>query len=145
MSSSGPEPLAAPDTPSSAPPAHPHGYEFNHEQNTLIGDLASKMKILGTVAMIIGILGLAAGAWREMLDLIINATVTLLSGVWTRTAGDSFAQVVHTKGDDINHLMTALHNLRKLYSLMYWLLVIVLVFFIIILGAEYMALGVKPQ
>lgn len=145
MSSPGPEPLAAPDAHTGAQPAHTHNYEFNQEQNHLIGDLATKMKFLGTIAIVIGLLGLAAGAWKEMLDIIINASVTLLSGVWTRTAGDSFAQVVHTKGDDINHLMNALHNLRKLYSLMYWLLLIALVFFVIILGAEVLAIGVKPK
>ena len=58
----------------------------------------------------------------------------VLMGVWTRTAGASFQKIVDTQGSDITHLMNALGSLHSMYSLIYTLLVVVLIFGVIGIG-----------
>jgi hypothetical protein len=62
---------------------------------------------------------------------MIMLTPELLIGIWTLNAGKSFRLVVETKGHDIPHLMSALNSLRKLYTLMFWILIIGLAFMVI--------------
>jgi hypothetical protein len=66
---------------------------------------------------------------------MILLTPELLIGIWTLNAGKSFRLVVDTKGHDIPHLMNALNSLRKLYTLMFWILIIGLVFIVIAIVA----------
>ncbi|NES07158.1 MAG: hypothetical protein F6K22_32790 [Okeania sp. SIO2F4] len=108
-------------------------YEFNPSQNELILDLSNKMRFVsyfliagGVLATIIGLLGLNPG-------VIIQAVVDILIGVWTLKAASSFKLIVDTEGNDIVNLMGALGELRKLYRLQYWLLIIALVFLAIAL------------
>lgn len=108
-------------------------YEFDQSQNELILDLSNKMRfvsyfliVVGVLAGIIGLLGLNAGA-------VIQAVVQILIGVWTLKAASSFKLIVNTEGNDIVNLMGALGELRKLYRLQYWLLIIALVFMAIAL------------
>ncbi|MDJ0514906.1 MAG: hypothetical protein QNJ74_01165 [Trichodesmium sp. MO_231.B1] len=108
-------------------------YEFNPSQNELILDLSNKMRFVsyfliagGVLATIIGLLGLNPG-------VIIQAVVDILIGVWTLKAASSFKLIVDTQGNDIVNLMGALGELRKLYRLQYWLLIIALVFLAIAL------------
>ena len=42
----------------------------------------------------------------------------LALGTWTRKAAQAFEDIVRTEGHDIDHLMDALDNLRKLYGLL---------------------------
>ena len=108
-------------------------YEFNQSQNELILDLSNKMRFVsyfliagGVLAIIIGFLGLSP-------DVIIQAVVDILIGLWTLKAASSFKLIVDTQGNDIVNLMGALGELRKLYRLQYWLLIIALVFLAIAL------------
>ncbi|MEM1169730.1 MAG: hypothetical protein AAGJ08_11795 [Cyanobacteria bacterium P01_H01_bin.35] len=108
-------------------------YEFDQSQNELILDLSNKMRFVsyfliagGVLSGIIGLLGLNAG-------VIIPAVVDILIGVWTLNAASSFKLIVDTQGNDIVNLMGALGELRKLYRLQYWLLIITLVFLAIAL------------
>ncbi|MGD1701754.1 hypothetical protein [Dapis sp. BLCC M229] len=108
-------------------------YEFDGSQNELILDLSNKMRFVsyfliagGILAVIIGLLGLNPG-------VIIQAVVDILIGVWTLKAASSFKLIVDTEGNDIVNLMGALGELRKLYRLQYWLLIIALVFLVIAL------------
>ena len=52
-------------------------------------------------------------------------------GLWTQCASVSFKHVVYTEGNDISHLISALEDLRKLYSLQFWLLILALVFAVV--------------
>jgi hypothetical protein len=42
----------------------------------------------------------------------------LVLGSWTSRSAQAFGQIVATRGRDINHLMDALNNLRKMYGLL---------------------------
>lgn len=115
-------------------------YEFSGSQNELIGDLAKKMSFVGilmiagaVLSLIAGIITLFAGftgASQGSFDLssIIQGVLLLLIGIWTRNAAQSFKRVVNTTGADIENLVGALGELRKLYTLQYWLTIIALIF-----------------
>jgi hypothetical protein len=64
----------------------------------------------------------------------VNGLLYLLLGVWTRSAGGSFKKIVRTTGSDISHLMEALSSLNKLYSLLYALILIGLMFLLAAIG-----------
>ncbi|MGA9381131.1 MAG: hypothetical protein WBV73_20405 [Phormidium sp.] len=111
-------------------------YEFSSSQNELIKNLADKMRFVAYFLIAVGALGALGG----LLSLrtggvgnIISAVVYILIGVWTNSASSAFRRIVETSGSDIENLMGALGELRKLYTLQYWLLIIALVFIAIAL------------
>jgi len=113
-----------------------NNYEFDSSQNTLIGQLADRMKfvsvffIIGAVLTIVsGLLGLEAG-----IGAIITGVGDFLIGIWTYQASTAFKRIVDTEGRDIENLMGALGELRKLYTLQYWVLMITLVALVLVLG-----------
>jgi hypothetical protein len=119
-------------------------YEFDESQNKLIDGLGYKMQGVGFFNVFVGILYLLIGALslikevRQPADYLVSATLFLTSlvmlclGVWTRTAGTSFRQIVATKGNDISHLMSALGKLRNVYSLLYFIIVVYLILIIVV-------------
>ncbi len=117
-------------------------YEFTAEQNELIADLAWKMKGVGIFMYAIGGLALAggvAGALRSRPDLLVVlalvAAFFLAVATWTYQAGREFRRIVETHGEDIPHTMTALAQLRRFYTLHFWLIVVYLVLIVLaILG-----------
>src|SRR5262249_29149048 len=55
--------------------------------------------------------------WVATGYLAVIGIVFLAVGIWTRSAGASFVQIVATRGRDINHLMEGFKTLNKMYSL----------------------------
>lgn len=127
-------------------------YEFTESQNGLVRDLAQKMRTVGLVMVVLAVLALLAGiigifsgfvvrtGEREPAEVVgssVNAVIQgallLVTGLWTRKAGDSFGLIVTTQGNDIENLMGALGELRKLYRLQYFLILISLVFVALVL------------
>lgn len=132
---------------SSDAPTRATGYEFNDDQNAIIDSLQSKMRLVGLIVLIFGVLNLVNAALiqvlfaqvdsakipddvREQLAkigrnerwiitgyLAVVGLVFVCVGVWTRSAGGSFAQIVATRGGDVNLLMKGFQTLNKMYSL----------------------------
>ncbi len=106
-------------------------YEFNNIQNQLIRELAEKMRFVGYFLIGLGVLvtifGLVLIA-RGGLGNIIQGIVQIIIGFWTTKAASAFKQIVATQGNDIENLMGALGELRKLYTLQYWLYILALIF-----------------
>jgi hypothetical protein len=103
-------------------------YEFKPGENRIIGQLASKMHFVGIFLLAMGLLIIAIGvAVVFHAGPIVSGTLACLVGLWTQRASMSFRNVVQTEGRDISHLMDALDDLRKLYTLQYWLLVLGLI------------------
>ena len=131
-------------------------YEFTEAQNREIGRLARKMRLVGLVAVILGVVNLFLGLlllvyafrdqlpadalrripedalqqlpppsqlWAVTLQAVASGLIFLLIGLWTRSAGAEFRQIVDTAGHDIGHLMRALGSLHKMYSLLYTLII----------------------
>ncbi|MGC9525620.1 MAG: hypothetical protein ACP5D7_08795 [Limnospira sp.] len=112
-------------------------YEFDQSQNELIADLAKKMSFVGYFLIVIGIVGIISGIIALFnypsvsANYFINGIVNTIFGVWLNKAASSFKQIVETRGNDIVNLMGALGELRKLFGLIYWLLIIALIFLVI--------------
>jgi len=120
-------------------------YEFNQKQNELLQDLAKKMNFVAILAIVGGILGILAGvivlftASANAFGTLIQGIFLLLIGIWTRNAAIAFKRVVNTTGRDVENLMAALKELRKLYTLQYWLAIVILVLLAIALVATVIA------
>ncbi len=126
-----------PATPAPVPPL----YEFTQAQNDIIRSLSRKMMFVGIFYVIasglVGIAGLIALFVMPVVGLVylILLIPELLIGIWTIHAAHSFRLVVDTRGHDIPHLMGALTSLRKLYTLMFWLLVVAVIVMVLAVAA----------
>lgn len=106
-------------------------YEFNNAQNQLIRELSEKMRFVSYFLIGLGILVAIAGILvitRGGLGNIIQGIIQIIIGFWTNKAASAFKQIVNTQGNDIENLIDALGELRKLYTLQYWLYIVALVF-----------------
>jgi hypothetical protein len=102
-------------------------YEFKPQENKVIGELAAKMHFVGLFLLASGLLVIAIGIIVHHYGPIMSGTFFCVVGLWTQRASVSLKHVVYTEGNDISHLIAALEDLRKLYSLQFWLLIIALV------------------
>jgi len=110
------------------------------------------MKFVGIfyilASCVVGLAGLVALFFSPLIGVLYLVLLIpqLLIGVWTINAAQSFKLVVSTRGRDIPHLMGALTSLRKLYTLMFWLLIatVVLVLLAIAAGILLWTMGVFP-
>ncbi len=137
-----PTQLAPAPTPASVAPAGSPQYEFTYSDNSIIGNLGSKMSFVGLFMLGIGLFFFASVIIRWVqshhleVALLFLTLLFIVVGIWTHRAGREFRSVAESHGKDISHLMGALENLLKLYTLLYLLFFIGLVFAIIQLGAH---------
>jgi len=103
-------------------------YEFKPQENKIIGELAAKMHFVGLFLLASGLLVIGIGVIVHHYGPITSGTFFCVVGLWTQRASMSLKSVVYTEGNDISHLISALEDLRKLYSLQFWLLILGLVF-----------------
>jgi hypothetical protein len=123
---------------------HRPQYEFDSRQSEVVSDLASGLRVVGLLLVILGILyllGLFALIAQTIQDrqalgsailVGVSALIALSLGVWFRRSAWSFQRIVETAGRDIDHLITALDELRKSFSLLRTIIVIYAV--LILLG-----------
>jgi hypothetical protein len=137
-----PPPLQLPPVPSLTPAAGSPQYEFSPPENSIIGNLGSKMSFVGLFMLGIGLFCFISVIVRwiqfQYLEVVLLFLTLLLIpvGIWTHRAGREFRSVAETEGKDISHLMGALENLLKLCTLVYLILFVGLIFAIIQLGAH---------
>jgi hypothetical protein len=142
-------PQAALEAPLVPPVDRPTGapYEFNTEQNRLMGTLGNCMAWMGIFLIVVGALGALIGIWQLIHGrasapiVLIQATLQLMMGFWTRAAAVQFTQVAATTGADIQHLMGALGELRRIYSLQKIVIIMALA---LMAGAVVIALLAAP-
>ena len=114
-------------------------YEFSEEENILVGSLAKKMKFVGIFGIIFGILEILQGIFSDK-TAIVQGLISIIIGIWTTKASESFQKIVDTQGNDISYLLGALDQLKKLFSLQYWtyligaIIVIITIISILIFG-----------
>lgn len=117
-------------------------YEFSDADNHVIGDLASKMRFVGLMGIIFGVVlvlgGLAACAGGSKtvgngIGNFLQGILAILVGVWTRSAAGAFQRIVDTQGNDVFNLMAALTELRRIYGLQRILLIIVLALIVLLI------------
>lgn len=111
-------------------------FEFSESQNQLFSDLARKMRFVSYFLIVLGVVSLIAGIFtlnRTGLGDVVQGVLSIVIGAWTGKASASFQLIVETRGNDIENLMGALGELRKLYLLQYWAILIALVFVVLAL------------
>jgi len=125
-----------------APAVAASRYEFQGSENEVLGHLGSKMSFVGLFMLGIGLCFVVSAIirWqrREEIEvgLLFLTLLFMIFGIWTHRAGREFHKVASTEGGDIVHLMRALTNLLRLYSLVYLIFFIALIFAFIQLTAE---------
>ena len=115
-----------------ARPARSGEFEFDGAHNAVIRDLAGSMKIVGAGLPVFAVFT-AIGAIRAVvregpimaLAPAAQAVFLVLTGMWTYSAAGAFQRVVATRGDDIRNLMSALAELRRIYTMQKWLILVV--------------------
>jgi hypothetical protein len=122
--------METPTRPESTSGSSPGQYEFTGRQNAVIGPLARDMVWVAVPLLLVGILygiGVFVSVLQSFHDAhyIFQAALIGLAmlfylalGTWTKRSARAFQQIVSTQGQDINHLMDALDNLRKMYGLL---------------------------
>jgi hypothetical protein len=105
-----------------------NNYEFSKEQNTLISDLAKKLRFVGIGFVVLGVLQAALAMINTTmfgkLSGVLGGTLLGSIGIFMMRASGSFKFIVDTEGHDIEHLMTALAALLSMYAAQFWSLVI---------------------
>lgn len=114
-------------------------YEFGPGQNELIDGLAKKMSWVAWFLLALAVIGAIIGVMTlrdQGLGNILQGVLLIIVAVWTRRAAAAFQRIVQTEGSDISNLMDALGELKKLYTLQFWLLLIagIIVVFALIVG-----------
>ncbi len=137
-----PTKLIPPPPPTPANPPNSSQYVFSYSENLIIANLGSKMSFVGLFMLGIGLFFFSSVIIRWVqtrhleVGLLFLTLLFIVVGIWTHRAGRDFRSVAQTHGKDVSHLMNALENLLKLYTLLYLLFFIALVFAIIQLGAH---------
>lgn len=125
--------------PSNSAPAAVPPYEFNAEENRVFADLAWRARSVGLWFIIFGILVLLSFIQNPNLGHVIVGLVLVMVGGWSRQSASGFDAVAKTQGSDVGHLMEALRNLAKLYSLLDRIIFCVVLFNAVILIAAVIA------
>ena len=111
-------------------------YEFDDGQNELIGKLAHRMQWVAYFLLVAGALTGALGLGTVAEGGIVHAIQAgfmIVVGVWTRRAAVAFEGIVQTEGSDISNLMAALAELKKLYTLQFWVIAVAIGLLVILL------------
>jgi hypothetical protein len=96
-------------------------FEFHDRENIIFAELAARMQFVGLFTMVIGILVILLGSVTAQAGTIISGALYAVIGLWTDRASESFRKIAVTRGKDISHLRSALHDLRKLYTFQFWI------------------------
>jgi hypothetical protein len=118
-------------------------YEFDSGQNETILTLAKTLQFVGAVALVlalvigVGALGsLFQAKWGEAIFQSMFLVFTFSMGSLMIKAGKEFQAIVATTGKDISHLMTALDNLRQMYSILSVIIILFVLLMIIALAVS---------
>lgn len=122
--------------PQHSEPSSPQ-YEFSSSQNDAFGDLAMKMRFVGLMGIVVGVVFCLGGAVSLVmgkgssgaLGSLIQGGLSLIVGSWTRSAAADFQRIVDTQGNDLTNLMVAVSELRRIYGLQRLLFVIAIALF----------------
>jgi hypothetical protein len=107
-------------------------YEFADAHKDSFRALAASMSFVGVCTMLFGVLlgVFFAGALYEgfpalALGTAASSALCLLLAWWTVSAGRSLSALVATRGHDVEHLMQAVSQFRRLFGLARVLIVII--------------------
>jgi hypothetical protein len=129
---------AAPRPPTSDPPrggAAPRpagGYEFADAEKDSFRALAASVSFVGVCTMLFGVMAFVFGAGLLYFGFVPHAlgagafaSVCSVASFWTVSAGRSLAALVRTRGRDVEDLMEAVVQFRRLFGLARVLIVVI--------------------
>lgn len=106
-------------------------FEFSDEQKESFRALATSMSFLGACTMILGGLAAVFGLGAIYESLVPNgifagiyAVILILMASWMLAAGRSLSAMMRTRGRDVQYLMEAVTQLRRLFGMSLVLLMI---------------------
>ena len=91
-------------------------YEFSQEQNLQFKAASYWMGIMGRLGIFFGGLG-CLSALTGNIPGLVGGAVGIVVSVWTLRASSAFSRVAASTGDDIEHVMQAVANIKSLYRL----------------------------
>jgi hypothetical protein len=104
-------------------PRAPAEYEFSDEHKEVIRSLAASISFVGVCTMLFGIMSavfavgaMYSGFGANGAGLLVGAAVFVVTAWWTMSAGRSLSSMVTTRGKDVQRLMEAMRDLRRLYG-----------------------------
>jgi hypothetical protein len=118
-------------------------FEFGESENLILSGFASKMRLVGLFILGIGLFVFAYGVVRMVeVGYIFAGLLDFVVGIWTFGAGTEFKKIAETPKKDTELLMQGLENLLRLYTLVYWLCLLAILFTFIQVGA--FSFGERP-
>ena len=113
-------------------------YEFSARENTTIEAAGRWATMLGGVSI-----ASAAGQLLQGAEMLLGSLISAAIGWLLIEGGRSLGAVVHTQGDNVKHLMTAIDKLEDVYRIRLALFVIALVMIFggVVLGVLIAVLG----
>ena len=122
---------------------YPIPYEFGEAENLILSGLASRMRFVGLFIVGIGLFVFAYGVILMVeVGYIFAGLLDFVIGIWTFGAGTEFKKIAQTPNKDTELLMRGLENLLRLYTLVYWLCLLAVLFTLIQVSA--VSFGEKP-
>lgn len=126
-------------------------YEFDSAQNETILTLAKTLQFVGAVALVLALVfalavfgSLFQSRWSEAVSQGMFFVFTFSMGSLMIKAGKEFQAIVTTSGKDISHLMSALDNLRQMYSILSVIIILLVLLMIIALAVSLVFTGGQP-
>lgn len=96
-------------------------YEFNDNENQIIGATAGRAKTWGVISIIIGALNTLMGFLfflsPALLANLVSGIISIIVGIVFLGVGGSLNSVVQTQGNDIEHMMRALQKLSSAFMI----------------------------
>jgi hypothetical protein len=100
-------------------------YEFTPTENEVVRDLAGTMTVTGLVLIALAIVAILyagvfiAGSRQDPTPLVVTAFCApmVIAGFGLRSAAEMLQKIVATEGSDMTHLMSALREFRRVFSL----------------------------
>ena len=106
-----------------APPSPRAGRDFSEDQKESFRYLSASMSFVGACLLLFGgllaafaLIAVYAGFPWGGLGLLAAAAAYGPTGWWTTSAGRSLSGIVRTRGGDLDHLMGAVAQLRRLFA-----------------------------
>lgn len=109
--------------PAALSPTTRGSYEFSDEQRESVRSLAASMSFVGACLMLFGVLlaafafiALYAGFPLGAVGLFAVAAAYTPTAWWTMSGGRSLSAIPRTRGHDVDYLMDAVRQLRRLFA-----------------------------
>ncbi len=129
--------------PPGQPPMEQDGYEFTHEENTVISECAKWGTVLAVIYFVLAALNIC-NLCGKPLEASINIATYVLVGIFIILSAGAMKAVVNTQGNDVRHMLDAVEKLGNMFLVRLIAFVISLVFIVIGLAITFTTLSNVP-